>query len=113
MEKTSCGTYDTDVEINQRTGAYSECCTEKIKNKRKSPVIAALLSCIVPGLGQVYAGDLLRGFAMLAALGISLCLMALIIGFFTFIGTWIFAIVDAYNMVKKQNNKTGAPQVVS
>jgi len=31
--------------------------------------------------------------------------MVLIIEFFTFVGAWIFAIVDAYNMVKKQNSK--------
>ena len=50
---------------------------------------------------------------MLSVLGVNLCLMALIIGFFTFIGAWTFAIVDAYNMVKKQNSKIGAPQVIS
>jgi TM2 domain-containing membrane protein YozV len=109
MEKTPCGTYDTDAEINPRIEMCSGYGTEKIKNKRKNPVIAALLSCIIPGLGQVYAGDPLRGFAIIAALGISFCLMALIIGFFTFIGAWIFAIVDAYNMVKKQNSKIGVP----
>jgi hypothetical protein len=30
-------------------------------------------------------------------------LMALIIGFFTFFGIWIFAVADAYNMVRKQH----------
>jgi hypothetical protein len=29
--------------------------------------------------------------------------MALLIGFFTFVGTWIFALIDAYMMVKRQN----------
>jgi len=33
--------------------------------------------------------------------------MALIIGFFTFIGAWIFAIVDAYNMAKNGTVKLG------
>ena len=83
----------------------SECEIEKIKNKKKSPLFAALLSCIIPGLGQIYAGDLFRGVAILAGLGLSFCLMALIIGLFTFFGLWIFAVVDAYNMVKKQNEK--------
>jgi TM2 domain-containing membrane protein YozV len=59
-------------------------------------LFAALLFLIIPGLGQVYAGDLLRGFALLAGLGISLCLMALIIGFLTFPAIWIFAVIDAY-----------------
>ncbi|HIH74328.1 MAG TPA: hypothetical protein HA306_03470 [Methanosarcina sp.] len=76
---------------------------EDARNKRKNPAIAALLSFIVPGLGQIYAGDLYRGLALFAALVVSLCLIALIIGFFTFFATWVFAISDAYKMVKKQN----------
>jgi TM2 domain-containing membrane protein YozV len=86
----------------------SECDIQKIESKRKSPLIAALLSCLIPGLGQIYAGDLFRGVAVLAGLGFSLCLMALIIGLFTFFGIWIFAVVDAYNMVKMQNDKIGS-----
>jgi TM2 domain-containing membrane protein YozV len=86
----------------------SECDIEKIERKKKSPLIAALLSCIIPGLGQIYAGDIFRGVAILAGLGFSFCLMALIIGLFTFFGIWIFAVADAYNMVKKQNDKIGS-----
>lgn len=108
MEKAYCGTCDTDAEIHPIAEIYPECGIEKTKSKRKSPMIAALLSCIIPGLGQVYAGDLYRGLAMIALLGLSFCLMALIIGFFTFFGTWVFAVIDAYNMVKKQNDKIGS-----
>jgi TM2 domain-containing membrane protein YozV len=104
MEKAYFEKYDESAEISQRAEICSDCSSEKTKNKRKSPVIAALLS-IIPGLGQVYAGDLLRGFAIIAAMAISFCLMALLIGFFTFIGAWIFGIADAYKMVKKQNEK--------
>ncbi len=104
MEKAYCEKYDASAEISQRAEICSDCSSEKTKNKRKSPVIAALLS-IIPGLGQVYAGDLLRGFAIIAAMAISFCLMVLVIGFFTFIGAWIFGIADAYKMVKKQNEK--------
>jgi hypothetical protein len=32
-------------------------------------------------------------------------MMALIIGLFTFLGIWIFAVADAYNMVRKQNDE--------
>jgi TM2 domain-containing membrane protein YozV len=89
------------------SSSSSECYIEKIESK-KSPLVAAFLSCIVPGLGQIYAGDLFRGIAILAGLGFSLCLMALIIGLFTFFGIWIFAVADAYNMVKKQNDNRGS-----
>lgn len=58
---------------------------------------------MIPGLGQVYAGDLYRGLALFAALAVSLCLIALVIGVFTFFATWVFAVSDSYKMVKKQN----------
>ena len=105
MEKAYCRTCDIDAEIHTMAEICPEHSIEKIKNKRKSPIFAALLSCIIPGLGQVYAGDIFRGLAIIAALGFSFCLMAIIIGFFTFFGIWIFAVADAYNMVRKQNDE--------
>jgi TM2 domain-containing membrane protein YozV len=93
MEKTYC----------------EKCGTDKVKSRRKNPVIAALLSCIIPELGQVYAGDPIREFAIVAALGVSLCLMALLIGFLTFLGAWVFAVIDTYKMVEKRNSKIGVP----
>lgn len=103
MEKTCCKKYDTEVHSEVKT--CSDCGLENIKSKKKSPVAAALLSCVVPGLGQIYGGELYRGLALLAALGFSLCLIVLVIGIFTFFATWIFAVVDAYRMVKKQNTE--------
>ena len=103
MEKAYCKTCNTDAELHTMAKICPEHSIEKIKNKRKSPILAALLSCIIPGLGQVYAGDIFRGLAIIAALGFSFCLMALIIGFFTFFGIWIFVVADAYNMVRKQH----------
>jgi TM2 domain-containing membrane protein YozV len=107
MEETYCIASDIDVDINPRAEVHPASKIEKNKSKRKNPLIASLLSLIIPGLGQVYAGDLFRGLAFIAALVVSLCLMALIIGFLTFFGTWIFAVVDAYNMVKRQNDRIG------
>lgn len=101
MEKNDCKTCDAEILPEFKT--CPECSTGGIKNKKKSPAIAALLSCIVPGLGQVYAGELYRGLALFAALGFSLCLIVLVIGIFTFFATWIFAVTDAYRMVKRQN----------
>lgn len=102
MEEAYNKTFDTDSEIHTGPEIRPECGIEKTRGKRKSPFLAALLSLIIPGLGQVYAGDLLRGFAILAGLGISFCLMALIIGFLTFPAIWIFAVIDAYKMVKNK-----------
>lgn len=103
MEKTYSEPSDANAEVHSVADITPGYGVEETRHKRKNPAIAALLSLIIPGLGQVYAGDLYRGFALFATLVVSLCLIALIIGFFTFFATWIFAISDAYKMVKKQN----------
>lgn len=63
-------------------------------NSRKSPVTVVLLACIVPGVGQVYAGDLYRELALFALLGFSLYLI--VIGIITFFATLIFAVTDMH-----------------
>lgn len=91
--------------VHPKSKTCPACGIKQIKSKKKSPVTAALLSCIVPGLGQVYAGDLYRRLALLAALGFSLCLIVIVIGIFTFLATWISAVTDVYKIVKKQNEE--------
>jgi len=70
----------------------------------KNPYLAAFLSFLIGGLGQIYAGRLLRGVAFFAlelltglvymyvneSVGLSLNL---------FVGLW--AVVDAYRVAKK------------
>jgi len=62
-----------------------------------SPLIAAILSFLIPGLGQFYAGHLLRG--------IGLFILAVIVVIFTaFIGGLLIAVVaaiDAYSLAAK------------
>ena len=64
-----------------------------------SPVLAAILSFLVPGLGQFYAGHMFRG--------IGLFVLAVIVAIFTFFaGTLIIAVVaaiDAYSLASKTN----------
>jgi len=62
-----------------------------------SPLIAAILSFLIPGLGQFYAGHLLRG--------IGLFILAVIVAIVTaFIGSLLVAVVaaiDAYSLATK------------
>ncbi len=73
---------------------------------RKSPLLAAILSAVICGLGQVYNGRVLRGIILFALM----CILGGIGGFFgafTFgLGMvpfaivagalWIFGVVDAF-----------------
>ncbi len=64
-----------------------------------SPILAAILSFIIPGAGQFYAGHMFRG--------IGLFILASIVAIFTlFSGSLIIAVVaaiDAYSLASKTN----------
>jgi TM2 domain-containing membrane protein YozV len=66
--------------------------------EEKSAGVAAILSFIFTGSGQVYNGDLLRGIGIL---------VGTIIGSFIFlipgIIVWIYGIYDAYTTAQKMN----------
>lgn len=44
-----------------------------------NPILAAILSFLIPGLGQAYAGDIKKGI-----------MFFIILLLFVFVGTWIF-----------------------
>jgi TM2 domain-containing membrane protein YozV len=57
----------------------------------KNPIISAVLSFIIPGLGQAYCGKIKKGAVLLVA--------AIIGSFLLFIPgllVWLFGIYDAY-----------------
>ena len=60
----------------------------------KTPIVAALLSFLIPGVGQFYNGDMKKGALILAG--------ALIVGPLTagvvFVGLWIYGMYDAYQV---------------
>ncbi|MCD4843940.1 MAG: hypothetical protein K8R25_05575 [Methanosarcinales archaeon] len=64
-----------------------------------SPILAALFSFIIPGLGQFYAGHMIRG--------ILLFIFANIIAFLTFfmasLPIMVVAAIDAYALASKTN----------
>jgi hypothetical protein len=68
MKKYITKTFDTDSEIHPEAGIRSGCSIEKIRGKRKSPLLAALLSLIIPDSARsmqvIYLEDLhyLRGW---------------------------------------------------
>ena len=71
----------------------------------KDPVLAAILSALLPGLGQIYcrrwtAGALFMGSFLLLAVAVPLGFVAL--------GIWIWAIVDARNGALRHQPQTNA-----
>jgi len=74
--------------------------------RSKSPLLAALLSALLCGLGQIYDGRILRGIVLMAlmlilwAIGGLLGALTFGLGMLPFAivagALWIFGVVDAY-----------------
>jgi hypothetical protein len=82
--------------------------------RRKIPIVAGILSFIVPGLGIIYAGEKLKG---LFYMGIAVFVLSsmitlrylflpylIILGFWIFV-IWIYNIADSYREAVRYNNR--------
>lgn len=64
---------------------------------KKTYGVPAILSFLLPGLGQMVKGQWLKGFAFLFGYAISIVLFLLLIGFILAPIVLIWNIFDAYN----------------
>ncbi len=71
--------------------------------ERKNEGIAAVLSFVFVGLGQVYNGEIGKGIAFLIIGVILVFSMIFLIGFILYPIFWIYNIYDAYNTAKNIN----------
>jgi TM2 domain-containing membrane protein YozV len=71
--------------------------------KPKNPGIAAVLSFLFAGLGQVYNGQIGKGIVLLVFYGLSILSMAILVGFLTTPLLWLFGMVDAYKTAERIN----------
>ena len=71
----------------------------------KNPKIAAVLSFVVCGAGQIYNGQIVKGIAFLIAYAVSWALVAAVVGVLTTPILWIWGIVDAYRSAERINHE--------
>jgi TM2 domain-containing membrane protein YozV len=65
--------------------------------KMASPILAALLSFIIPGLGQFYAGYMIRGIIIFVFANI----IAILTLFMAYLPIMVVAAIDAYALASK------------
>lgn len=59
--------------MNQQVAALGQICKEQETHRSKSPLLAGVMSCIIPGSGKIYAGKTGEGIAaMIATTGFGL-----------------------------------------
>lgn len=69
----------------------------------KNPILAAFLSFLLPGMGQIYVGKILFGLGLIVLAFIISTLTIFLISIFgiiIYIIIWLYAIYDAYMSVQ-------------
>ena len=77
--------------------------TDKLM-KNKDPFIAAILSVVLPGLGQVYNGDFKKGLIIQICFIFSFIFSGIFFLLLIPLGIWLFGIYDAYTEAEKIRN---------
>jgi TM2 domain-containing membrane protein YozV len=73
----------------------------------KSPAVAVLLSLFFPGVGSLVSGSQTTGTIILIGWLVSIPLMFVCVGFFTYFGFWVWGLFDAYNAAQSWNRAHG------
>ncbi|MCA9906837.1 MAG: hypothetical protein KC547_23440, partial [Anaerolineae bacterium] len=71
----------------------------------KNPTLAAILSFIIAGVGQIYNGEVVKGVIIIAVQILNVVLMGIVIGFITWPIVWIWSIYDAHKVAKRINEE--------
>lgn len=66
-----------------------------------NPFVAALLSAVFPGLGQLYNRELERGLAFMVASLVAALSALVLVGFVLYPAVWLYAIYDAYTRAER------------
>ncbi len=97
---SNCGSeIDEKAEICPKCGVR----VKAIRAELKSAGIAAIASFFIPGLGQIYNGEIVKGFVFMIIAMVFFLLMIVLIGFILFPLFWVYNIYDAYKTAEKIN----------
>ena len=83
-----------------------------VVNHGKSPILAAILSFFIIGLGQIYLGLIKKGIILFVLAILGGILTFFIVGWIFWLLVWIYAIYDAYNSANKMNMGVGVADTI-
>ncbi len=73
----------------------------------RNPILAAILSFIHAGIGQIYNGQVTKGVIFIVVQAINWALTAVLIGWLLLPIVGLWAVIDAYVTAKRNNAKRG------
>lgn len=83
--------------------------------RKKSPVLSSILSLIIPGLGQMYAGSPSRGAAFFIAVAVTVFVVRWRGNALLYTGiavAWLWNVWDAYNLARERRLSSTLPFLV-
>jgi len=75
----------------------------------KSPGVAAVLSALWVGIGQIYNGQIGKGVLFIILYGVSLLLIFVVVGWITTPILWLIGVIDAYKTADNINQNILSP----
>ena len=98
---SNCGAeIDKEAEICPKCGVRVKL---PIRAEIKSAGLAAVLSFVIPGLGQIYNGQIGWGILLVILASIFGLLSIVLIGLPFYLILWVYSIYDAYRTAQKIN----------
>ncbi len=73
----------------------------------RNPILAAVLSVILSGLGQIYNGQIMKGVIFIVVQLINAALTTILIGWLLMPLVGLWATIDAYLVAKRNNERYG------
>lgn len=73
---------------------------------QKSAGVAAVLSALINGLGQIYNGQIFKGIIIIIIQLINGALTFILIGYVFLPIVWLYAVIDAYRSAEKINRRS-------
>ena len=74
-----------------------------------NPFVAAVLSALFPGIGQIYNRELEKGVVIMILSLLAVASALVLVGFVIYPIIWIYAIYDAYKVAERQSETTSEP----
>ncbi|WP_144525028.1 DUF6677 family protein [Bacillus pumilus] len=72
----------------------------------KNVWVAGFLSLLMPGIGHLYLGKVLKGVVLIILNIVFITTMSTLVGLLFFLANWIYAIINSVRMVRIINNKS-------
>lgn len=67
----------------------------------KNAGLAAVLSFLIPGLGQIYNGQIIKGFLIVLIQAVNVALFHVLIGFVFYPIVLVYAVFNAYRAARR------------